>query len=82
MNHPAEFLAQLKQRAHDRCECERSDCHGAPGRCGERLMEEPGGEPRWTAVHTGEHLRFPPVATDYIALCAPCAVPRNAARRS
>lgn len=82
MNYPADFLAQIKKRAGDRCECERSECHRGPGRCSARLPEEPGGPAPWAPVHTGEHLRFPPVPADYIALCEACAVPRNATRKA
>ncbi|MBX7184568.1 MAG: hypothetical protein K1Y01_05415 [Vicinamibacteria bacterium] len=79
MNYPADFLKQIKDRAGDRCECERSDCHEAPGRCAARLKDEEG-KPRWTPVLTGERLTFPPVASDYIALCGVCAVPRTGKR--
>lgn len=79
MIYPPDFLAQLKERAGDRCECERGDCHQTRGRCNERLRDEPAS---WTPVLTGEHLTFPPVPSQYIALCAPCAVPRNARRPS
>lgn len=79
MNYPADFLKQIKDRAGDRCECERSDCHEAPGRCVARLKDEEG-KPRWSPVLTGERLTFPPVASDYIALCGVCAVPRTGKR--
>ncbi len=75
MNHTPEFLAELKNRAGDRCECERNECHGESGRCGVKLTDEPGRA--WSAVFTGESMTFPPVAQNHIALCAPCAVPRN-----
>ena len=78
MNYPNDLLTQLKARAGDRCECERSNCHGTLDRCDHRLADEPADAYAWSPVHTGEHLRFPPVASDYIALCKPCAVPRNA----
>ena len=80
MNYPPDFIQQLRQRAGDRCECERGECHQTPGRCIERLMEEPGGLARWSPVLTGEHLTFPPVPSNYIALCGPCAVPRTGKR--
>jgi hypothetical protein len=80
MIYPPDFMAQLKERAGDRCECERGDCHPSPGRCAERLRDELGGPPQWVPVLTGEHLTFPPVPSQHIALCAPCAVPRNARR--
>jgi hypothetical protein len=79
MNYPSDFLKQGKDRAGDRCECERSDCHQGPGRCNARLNEEPG-KAHWTPVLTGERLTFPPVASDYIALCGTCAVPRTGKR--
>ena len=78
MNYPPEFLNELKERASNRCECERNECHGAPGRCGGKLDD--GSGTSWSPVFTGDHMTFPPVATNYIALCAPCAVPR--ARRA
>jgi hypothetical protein len=80
MNYPPEFLQELKQRSGDRCECERSECHPGPGRCGEKLAEDPAGAARWSPVLTGERLTFPPVASNYIALCATCAVPRTGKR--
>lgn len=79
MNYPADFINELKTRSGSRCECERRDCHGAEGRCRAGLLEE-GGIARWTPVLTGERLTFPPIASNYIALCAPCSVPRAGAR--
>jgi len=80
MNYPTEFILQLKERSGNRCECERRECHEAQGRCGETLVEEPGGPGRWTPVFTGDRLTFPPAASNYIALCGPCAVPRTGKR--
>ena len=82
MNYPPDFKSELKQRAGDRCECERSDCHQGQGRCSEALLEEPGGLTRWSPILTGEQITFPPVASNYIALCGPCAVPRTGKRSS
>ena len=76
MNYPPEFLEDLKARAESQCECERSECHQAQGRCRESLVGEP--DPLgWSPVMTGERITFPPVAMNYIALCGTCAVPRN-----
>lgn len=80
MNYPTPFLHELKQRAADRCECERSGCHEGQGRCAEKLIDEPGGAARWSPVLTGERLTFPPAASNYIALCGTCAVPRAGKR--
>ena len=76
MHYPPDFLHELKDRAANRCECERVECHQAQGRCREMLSGEP--DPlRWTPVMTGERITFPPVVSNYIALCGTCAVPRN-----
>ena len=79
MNYPADFISSIKERASEMCECERRECHQAQGRCTEKLLE-PDGVPRWTPVRSGERITFPPVPSDYIALCSVCAVPRNAPR--
>ena len=79
MNYPEDFISDIKKRAGDRCECERNTCHQTQGRCGEMLLA-PDGLAAWSPVRTGERVTFPPVASDYIALCAHCAVPRNAPR--
>src|SRR6187431_1192327 len=60
MIYPPEFLTELKERAASRCECERSECHGAPGRCGGRLDDSAGTS--WSPVFTGDHMTFAPVA--------------------
>ena len=79
MNYPATFIQELKKRASDRCECERSECHQGPGRCGAKLVDEPA-PTAWMPVLTGERLTFPPVPNDYIALCGACSVPRTGKR--
>jgi hypothetical protein len=79
MNYPPDFVKELKDRAEHRCECERRECHQTPGRCTQELVDAPAPD-RWSPVRTGERLTFPPVALDYIALCATCAVPRTAPR--
>ena len=79
MNYPTEFLQALKERSGNRCECERSEFHRTPGRCGATLTDE-SGPSRWSAVMTGDHHTFPPEPMNYIALCGLCAVPRAGAR--
>ncbi len=76
MNYPPEFIHELKARADHRCECERGECHGAPGRCLAPLVDLPDEPARWSPVPTGDQMTFPPVASNYIALCIPCVKPR------
>ena len=80
MHYSEDFLAEIKKRAANRCECERGSCHSEPGRCREALREQPDGSPQWSPILTGEHITFPPAAHAYIALCTPCAVPRSPTR--
>ena len=82
MNFPEGFVAGLKQRAGDRCECERSECHGTPNRCGQSLVGMPDEQTRWMPVPTGEGVTFPPLISNYIALCLPCVKPRVAPSRA
>ena len=79
MNYPVDFISSIRERSGNRCECERRECHEAQGRCVEMLVE-PDGLARWKPVRSGERITFPPVPSDYIALCNACAVPRNASR--
>lgn len=77
MNYPTDFTQKLKERASNRCECERSGCHQTQERCFQPLIGEPDAS-RWSPVFTGDSMSFPPSPANYIALCGPCAKPRVA----
>jgi hypothetical protein len=80
MIYSPEFVHELKERSGNRCECERGNCHAAVGRCITELTDTPG-EGRWEPIMTGDHITYPPIAANHIALCDPCIAPRTGSRR-